>query len=197
MSHQIQQKIVADYLNDLERALAGVPSDVATSIVDGIAEELSGLDASEAAARIATLGDSAFIAREAMAGSVVEEHPATSTQAAPTDQRWYAVLASLLVAVGGYLIPVLGWIAGIIMVWMSNTWRPWEKWVGTLAPLGLGALVALGNLVVLALIPGGFALWHTAILAMLVSPFLAGIWLLWRGLRRFPLGSNAREDNAR
>lgn len=183
MSHQIQQRVVADYLRDLEPALVGVPSEVATSIIDGIAEELSGLGAPEAAVRIAELGDPAFIAKEAIAGSALGEQSTTTAPAAPTDQRWYVVLASLLVAVGGYLIPVLGWIAGIAMVWMSAAWRPWEKWVGTLAPLGLGALVALGNLVVVALVPGGLALWHTAILAMLVSPFLVGIWLLWRGLR--------------
>ena len=45
-------QIVKSYLAELERALGGVPDEVAREIFAGIVEELSGLDASAAAARI-------------------------------------------------------------------------------------------------------------------------------------------------
>lgn len=182
-------QIVKSYLGQLERALDGVPDEVSHEILEGIAEELSGLDAAAAAERIEKLGDPVFIAAEARAeagiavtpGSATAE-PAASMPAASGDPRWYVVLASLLVAVGGVVIPVLGWIAGIAMVWLSKTWYRWEKWVATSLPL-LFPLLALVGALLARVGVGNLTWWHLSILSLAVMPFVVGIWLLWRALR--------------
>ncbi len=57
------------YLSQRETALDGVPSQARQAILDGAVEELAGLDAEAAAARIDELGDPEFIAAEARADS--------------------------------------------------------------------------------------------------------------------------------
>lgn len=200
MSHESQPQVVRSYLSELEKALDGVPREVAKEITDGVAEELDGLDAAAAATRIEELGDPAFIAAEARTaseadrpvamaqGSTVSGTPATVTPR--TEERWYIVVASLLVVAGGVVIPLLGWIAGIVMVWMSKSWRTWEKWVGMLAPLAVPGILFLGSLFISAFAPSNLTWWHLAILSIFFVPFLSGMWLLWRGLRK--QGARAR-----
>jgi hypothetical protein len=44
----------------------------------------------------------------------------------------------------GSLIPVVGWLAGVLLLWMGRRWRTWEKVLGTLViPLGPGGLLLL------------------------------------------------------
>jgi len=194
MSQESQPEVVRSYLGELEKALDGVPREVAREIAEGVREELAGLDAAAAATRITEMGDPAFIAAGARAASDAEAHetrtlassepnqPATVTPR--SEERWYIVVASLLVAVGGIVIPVLGWIAGIVMVWMTGSWRTWEKWVGTLAPVAIAVLLIAGSFLARSLSPESLTGWHLAILSVFFSPFLAGMWLLWRGLRQ-------------
>jgi Predicted membrane protein len=195
-------QIVKSYLAELERALGGVPDEVAREIFAGIVEELSGLDASAAAARIEDLGDPAFIAAEARAeaGIAPAPGPGASVPTASGDPRWYTVLASLLVALGGVVIPVLGWVMGLAMVWLSKTWRLWEKWVATLTgPVGVAVAIVGSRLFVvgtsdpeageavsnplIALRPDGLL---SSIVLLVVLNAVVGIWLLWRALRRVP-----------
>lgn len=184
MIKSAQPQIVKDYLDRLQVALVGVPDGVGHEIMAGIAEELTGLDATEAAARIDLLGDPAFIAAEARreAGTAATSEVATSVPAISGDPRWYIVLASLLVAVGGVVVPILGWVAGIVMVWLSKSWYRWEKWVATLLPL-LFPLLGFVVLLVARLGVGGLSWWHLGILSVFFMPFIVGIWLLWRALR--------------
>lgn len=193
MIQRIQSQVVRSYLRELETALSGVPPEVVTEIVAEIAEELASLDAATAAARIKELGDPTFIAAEVKAAVDADPSEAAASQAATvppahsltrTGERWYLVAASLLVALGGILIPVLGWIAGIVMVWLSPSWWVWEKWVGTLAPFAIAAGLMGGSFLARGVAPGSLTGWHFAILSIFVSPFLTGMWLLWRGLRR-------------
>lgn len=175
----MQPQAVRGYLNELKSALAGVPEDVARDILDGVAEELAGLDSAAAATRIEEVGDPAFIAAEARAESAPNAEEVVHAGASPGgDPRWYTVLASLLVAFGGAVVPLLGWVFGIAMVWMSKTWRTWEKWVATASFPVIAAVVAL-----LGFIGSGFTAWHLLILLALVGNVVVGFWLLWRGLR--------------
>lgn len=200
MIKSAQPQIVKDYLDRLHAALVGVPDGVGHEIMAGIAEELTGLDATEAATRIEELGDPAFIAAEARAGAGVgQQTSGTSMPEVPGDPRWYTVLASLLVALGGVVIPVLGWVMGIAMVWLSKTWRRWEKWVATLTP-AVAALAAVSPSFIAAGAAGSgprtgadvpnplFPTWYdslwSSLLLLVVLNVVVGIWLLWRGLRR-------------
>lgn len=202
-------QVVRSYLVQLERALAGLPADVREEIVAGIREELEGLDGAAAAARIEALGDPEFIAAEARAEAAVSPSGGMP-DAGPAEPRWYPVLAALLVAFGGIVIPVVGWIVGLALVWLSRTWTRGEKWVATLTPFV--AVIAATFIVTLTslwgigsdesapidgsvfqapdssdfanpLLPTAFDLvWSGALLFGGVN-VVVGIWLLWRAKR--------------
>jgi uncharacterized membrane protein len=201
-------QVVRSYLAQLEAALVGVPETVGGDIRAGVEEELTGLDAAAAAARIEELGDPAFIAAEARAEAGVVDSPVPATATAPTaaaepaaggDSRGYAVVAALLVALGGVVVPVVGWIVGIAMVWLSRTWTLGEKWVATLTgPLsfivaaGIAATVALGERevdpvtgeAINPVLPSIFPGWVSYALLLIAVNVIVGIWLLWRAQRR-------------
>lgn len=135
----------ADYLADLERRLASADPAMRAELLAGIREELDGLDPDAASRRMRELGDPARIASEALAAT---QESAPSHVAAPArrhDPVWYSVVTVLLLAIGGWVIPVLGGVAGLVMLWMSSTWRTVHKVVGTLAALSSPVLYLLWN----------------------------------------------------
>jgi|SRR5690554_471917 len=189
MTESTAPQVVRSYLTQLERALVGLPVEVRDEIVAGIREELDGLDAAAAADRIETLGDPEFVAAEARAEA------GGSAAGASSEPRWFPVVAALLVAVGGIVIPFIGWIVGIAMVWMSKSWRLRDKWIATLTPFAAVAVIPLAALVIEwtgaengsagqqepnPLIPATFDLaWSGVVLALLVN-VVVGVWLLVR-----------------
>ncbi|MCW4384937.1 hypothetical protein OH146_04025 [Salinibacterium sp. SYSU T00001] len=181
-----EPQVVRNYLAQLDAELASVEETVARDIRAGIAEELQGLDAAAAAARIEQLGDPAFIAAEARAAA-----PEPRAQKHPRASSWYVVLASLMVAFGGLLVPVLGWLVGIVLVLMSPVWRLWEKLLALCVPVvcvAASAVVALlgtrsqdaGN----PLVPASYDITWTALVLLGFVNVIVGIWLLLRGLSR-------------
>lgn len=45
--------------------------------------------------------------------------------------------AVLLLTLGSVLLGPLGWVVGLVLLWSSDRWRPWQKALGTLVwPLG-------------------------------------------------------------
>jgi len=168
--------VVHDYLAGLDRELAGVPGEVRQGIVAGIAEELEGLDASAAASRIESLGDPAFIAAEARAGVPPRSTGPKSTKlvGAPpraSEQRWYVVVTAALLYVGGLVVPLAGWVVGIMMLWASPLWTRNERLIATIVPPAVGVLLfgifAIGG--------PGFPWWHALLFGGLVGPILASI----------------------
>ena len=192
MTEQTPQ-VVRSYLAQLDSALEGIPADLARDIRSGVEEELAGLDVPTASARIEELGDPVFIAAEARDAvgpvSVATRVPEGTGQTL-SSSRGFAITAALLVAIGGFIVPIVGWIVGIAMVWMSSTWRTWEKWVATLVVPGAVVLAmviaAIGTLVwgqSSATLFGIIPAWHTIILGV-PSSIIVGIWLLWRARGR-------------
>jgi hypothetical protein len=51
----------------------------------------------------------------------------------PGTVEWAAIG---LLLVGGFAIPVAGWVLGVGLLWISRAWTPREKLVGTLVPPG-------------------------------------------------------------
>lgn len=140
---------VNDYLAQLDIALADVADETARDIRSGVLEELTGLDAATAAVRIQQLGDPFFIAAQAReAGgddtTRVVNQPAPGElrpmESRPMESRGLIVLTAILVAIGGVIVPILGWIIGIVLVWVSKAWTRGEKWCATLAPFVGGAV---------------------------------------------------------
>ena len=178
--------VVRDYLAELDRELAGVPGEVRQGIVAGIAEELEGLDAAAARLRISTLGDPAFIAAEARAGVAPRSTGPKSTNVAVapprvSEQRWYVVVTAALLYVGGLVVPLAGWVVGIMMLWASPLWTRREKLIATIVPPAVGVLLfgifAIGG--------SGFPWWHAVLFGGLVGPivasFVIGVILSRRG----------------
>jgi uncharacterized membrane protein len=128
-------KLVEEYLERLNRELAGFPRARRRELVDEIsghiAEARADLETeNEAAIRtlLDRLGDPADIAAEA------GERPV------PTRARGsgWDVVALILLLIGGVIFPVVGWIIGVVILWASATWTTREKLIGTLVvPFGL------------------------------------------------------------
>lgn len=54
------------------------------------------------------------------------------------------ISALILLTVGSVLLPLVGWLAGVFLLWTSSRWHLREKLLGTLIwPGGLGAVVFL------------------------------------------------------
>jgi uncharacterized membrane protein len=138
--------LVEDYLDRLERELADFPSarrrELVQEISGHIAEARAGLE-SENEAEIRNLldrmGDPTDIAAEARGPA-----PETAPAAAPVERRSGAldVAALILLLVGGVVIPVIGWLVGVVLLWISSAWTARQKLLGTLVVPGGLALPA-------------------------------------------------------
>jgi len=185
------ETIVTDYLLELSEALADVPRDLRVEIIAGIREELDGLSAVDAETRIRELGDPAFIAAAAK-----EEVPPP-----PPESRAVPTVAAILVMIGGLIIPVAGWVVGIVLMWMSRVFTLRSKIIVTLLPtlVTLLTVTIIGAVVVASraaeddtfhgpsldsfanpLIPAFYDYFHSSILTLPVVAFATGVWLLVR-----------------
>lgn len=132
-----------DYLTALRAEAQSLPAEVAGDLIEGITEELRGLDDQQTADRLHDLGDPASVVAAARA-----ELGATPSGTRTQDATWYTVVTAFLLLVGGIVLPVIGWIAGVVLLWMSKTWTLRDKIGGTLVmPAGAIAAVASWTLV--------------------------------------------------
>lgn len=140
-------KLVERYLKHLEVELDDLPRDRRREIVDEIAghiaEARAGLEhESEADVRniLEGLGDPADIAADAR--ERFEVQPATS--GAQYKPGWMEVGALVLLLIGGLIVPLVGWMVGVVLLWVSNAWNVRDKIIGTLfVPGGLGFAIFL------------------------------------------------------
>lgn len=127
-------QLVDDYLRRLDAELRTLPkarrSEVLDEISDHIAEARAGLDASDEAAirnLLDRVGDPAEIAAEAR-----ERFGMPAPRAGPRE-----TIAVILLLLGGF-VGFVGWIVGLILLWISDVWSTRDKLIGTLVlPGGL------------------------------------------------------------
>lgn len=142
MSTQAPDRLVAGYLARLERALADLPRARRRELVEDVSAhiaqarlELPAQD--EAAIRnlLEGLGDPDEIAADARErlGEPRREH------------RGLDIAALVLLLAGGVVVPFVGWLVGVVLLWVSDTWSARDKLIGTLVVPGglLPALVLL------------------------------------------------------
>jgi hypothetical protein len=143
MSMSATDQLVSDYLGRLRMATADLPTSEREELVANIAEHIAAsmeeLDRSdEAAVRtiLDRLGDPAVIATEARGQS---SQPGTSPPGGqgPGWLEWGGVA---MLGIGSYVLPVIGTVAGLIMVSMSRWWSTRQKVVAALLSLA-GVLV--------------------------------------------------------
>jgi hypothetical protein len=133
--------IILRYLQDLEGELRDLPADRRQELLDEVGEHIAAARAAlapetEAGVRtmLERLGDPADIAAEARERFGVQRPPARATP-------WLEVVA--LVAL---VIPFLGWVVGVVLVWLSRLWTTRDKLIGTLGGMswvlaGLGVVM--------------------------------------------------------
>jgi uncharacterized membrane protein len=190
--------LVDAYLDRLEAELAGVPragrrevlDEIETHVVEARAA-LPADDETEVRNLLERLGDPAEIAAEVRERYGVARPHAT----------WREIAALILLPFGGVVIPVVGWFAGVILLWVSDAWSSRDKVIGTLVipggclvPFFLFALVGSTSGSSCITSPtdghtvcsggGGTDVWPAVLLVLLVlAPLVADGYLIWR-LRR-------------
>jgi uncharacterized membrane protein len=143
-------KLVEDYLDRLELELADFPSarrrELVQEISEHIAEARTAFESeSEADVRnlLDRMGDPADIAAEARsAPETTEAVPATVGE-----RRSGAVEigALIMLLIGGLVLPFVGWVVGVVLLWVSSAWTVPQKLLGTLVvPGGLALPIGLG-----------------------------------------------------
>jgi uncharacterized membrane protein len=135
--------LILRYLQDLEAALHDLPANRRRELLDEVGEHIATARAAldpetEAGVRgmLERLGDPADIAAEAR-----ERFGVPSTPARPATP-WLEVVALVVL-----VIPFLGWIVGVVLVWLSRLWTTRDKLIGTIGGLswilaGLGTVMA-------------------------------------------------------
>jgi hypothetical protein len=186
-------RLVEQYLDELDAALTGLPdtrrrelvSEIAAHIEDGRAELLDSDDPREVSTVLERIGDPAEIAADAGAGPEPPPETWRST--------WLEPVALILLVPGSVILPGVGWLAGVVLLWISRVWTTRDKLVGTFVlPGGLVlALLTLSEAIVgpgnedcapgpedaFCVEPGvGIGL----LLLTVLSPLAAGAYLLWR-----------------
>jgi hypothetical protein len=89
------------------------------------------------------------------------------------------------------ILSVLGWFAGVVLLWISDAWTLRDKLIGTfVVPGGFGGSVwvlFLGADVCVGQCDGSTSLSDLLILAYLVAPFVSTAYLAWRLRKHDPL----------
>lgn len=141
-----KNRVVDDYLDRLDKELRGLPRarrrELVEQIREHIEEERSQYDIeSEAELRnmLDRLGEPADIAAEARYRFGVR----------PAKGGWRETATLILLPIGGIVIPFLGWVIGVVLLWASDVWSTRQKLIGTLVPPG-GFMATFFVLVVVA-----------------------------------------------
>jgi hypothetical protein len=133
-------KLVADYLKRLDAELRDLPRarrrELHQEISEHIAEARADLekeDESGVRELLDRLGEPEDIAAEA------RERFGVQRKSGNLD-----VLALILLLMGGVVLPLIGWLVGVVLLWTSSVWTQREKLIGTLVvPGGLALPVFL------------------------------------------------------
>jgi hypothetical protein len=178
--------LILRYLQDLESQLGDLPADRRQELLDEVAEHIAAARAAlepetEAGVRtvLERLGEPAEIAAEARDRFGVPPAPPD----APTP--WLEIIAIVLL-----VIPFLGWVVGVILVWLSRIWSTRDKLIGTIGGLswvlaGLGTIsISAGSRPVGSPAPLGPTETNLLEVALFVLPFvLPVVAAIYLGLR--------------
>lgn len=60
------------------------------------------------------------------------------------DEARKRIIAVVLLLIGAFIVPVVGWVVGVVLMWSSKAWTRGQKLLGTFVfPGGLGAVLFL------------------------------------------------------
>lgn len=174
MTDVLDDPAVVAYLAALSRHLSDAPD--RELVLDGVRQHIRDalaegpVDRIRVAGVLDELGDPAAIASEATGSEPRREAPFLQ-------QRGGAILVVLLLTLGGFVVPVIGWVAGVVLLCASRGWAVLDKLVGTLAP----ALLAVVLLGLSGLLPSEVRFSHLALIGgLVIGLILTGVYLLRR-----------------
>lgn len=167
-------ELVTRYLGRLSAAASALPADSRPELIDEITAHIaearragpaSSGGSSSVRNILERLGDPADIVRAAadhhasypagdttttselpglFAGPVPGGQSSGSGYAAPARLGGLEICAVIFLLIGGIVIPVIGWLVGVALLWVSPRWSRSDKLIGTLVwPGGLLAPVVL------------------------------------------------------
>jgi hypothetical protein len=127
--------MVDEYLRRLNAALKALPKDRRRELVEEIREhievgrsELSSGSEAELRSLLDRIGDPADIAADSTERLGIS----------PVRVGLMEVAAVVLLPIGGVVVPFVGWVVGVILLWASRAWTVRDKLIGTfLLPGGL------------------------------------------------------------
>ena len=143
--------LVDSYLRRLDVAAARLPVDRREELLQEIREHIEGARAAGAAAdeaAVCTLLDRLGEPEEIVASATddVAGAPAAASSATRSPSTALETAAVLMLTLGS-LVPVVGWLVGVVLLCSSRRWRPGEKVLGILVvPGGPGGLLVAGAL---------------------------------------------------
>lgn len=171
-------ELVERYVLRLRTASADLPGAQRDELLGDITAHLAeavpeGADELTARRALDALG-----APEQVAAAAHVEHGAVARPVAGSAQA-FDVSAVLLLLLGGFVVPVLGWVAGVVMLWISPRWSAKDKWLGTLVVPGV-VVAGFLSLAWLHALGAGTGGWLG--IGVLALGLLA--WTFWRLLTR-------------
>lgn len=169
-SNNSQSKLAEDYLNELRSALAGAPAALQTEILADVAGGFDGLTDEETRARIAELGDPHVIAADATVDDSIAAGPSTPVEQPVT--KGYATATGIVLTAGWYLVPVLGWIAGLVMIGIGDHWTPQIRRRSILISIG-AALVSVAGIMIFR----GTDVWLIGVIIFLAVPIIVNAFV--------------------
>jgi hypothetical protein len=201
-SHDItDDRLVADYLNKLAAAAAGLPADRRAELFEEISLHIAEARAVQATAGVAIrpavadvlerLGAPEDIVRAADDDTETDASAADPEPEPRAPRRRVLAVGTVILLLFGSLLIGLGWIAGVVMLWISPRWQTSDKLIGTLVwPGGLVAVLAIPRFG--TSLPPLLAL--SLLLAGVAGPIVMATRLLRRAWRASP-GPPVRPPN--
>lgn len=152
MTTSTVDRLVADYLARLGAASAALPPERRDELLEEIGSHIATARAAGAAAdedAVSTLLER-LGQPEVIAAAALDDDPSTDARLGGVSTRAPSTsleLAAVMMLTVGSFLPVLGWLVGVVLLWVSSRWTTTEKLLGTLVvPLGPGGVIVLGGL---------------------------------------------------
>jgi len=154
MTNSTADRLVDHYLTRLADAAQALPPARRTELLSEIREHIdasmtegAGTDETSVRTMLDRLGEPDDIVAAAMEIDP-PEHPASSSTPQRRQQGIGLEIGAAIMLTAGSLIPILGWLIGVILLWSSGLWRRSEKILATLVvPGGPGLALVGGGLV--------------------------------------------------
>ena len=132
-------QLVDDYLARVARHAAALPherrDELLAELTEHIATARAETETPDAEATVRTILDRLGDPAEIVAQETVTP---VRVDAAP-DRAWYRPVTLACLLLGGLVVPVVGWVAGVVLLWGGGRWSTRQRILGTVCtPGGFG-----------------------------------------------------------